>query len=46
MLIATELAGSRILTMQSPCGKEIRVRMPPAKAKIMAEENCYLDIVG
>jgi hypothetical protein len=46
MLIATELAGSRILTMQSPCGKELRVRMPPAKAKVIAEENCYLDIVG
>ena len=46
MLIATELAGSRILTMQSPCGKELRVRMPQVNSKIIAEENCYLDIVN
>lgn len=46
MLIATELAGSRILTMKSPCGKEIRVRMPQIGSKIIAEENCYLDIVS
>lgn len=46
MLIATEKAGSRILTMKSPCGNEIRVRMPQVKSKIIAEENCYLDIVN
>jgi hypothetical protein len=46
MLIATESAGSRILTMQSPCGKELRIRMPQVGSKIIAEENCYLDIVG
>ena len=46
MLIATELAGSRILTMQSPCGKELRIRMPQVNSKIIAEENCYLDIVN
>lgn len=46
MLIATEAAGSRILTMHSPCGKELRVRMPQVNSKIIAEENCYLDIVN
>lgn len=46
MLIATESAGSRILTMRSPCGKELRIRMPQVNSKIIAEENCYLDVVG
>lgn len=46
MLIATESAGLRILAMQSPCGKEIRVRMPQVGSKIIAEENCYLDIIN
>lgn len=46
MLIALEGASSRILEMQSPCGKTIRMRMPEVKAKVIAEENCCLDIVG
>lgn len=45
MLIAMESASLRTLEMQSPCGKSIRLRMPSVGAKIIAEENCYLDIV-
>ena len=45
MLIAMESAGLRTLEMGSPCGKSIRLRIPVINSKIIAEENCYLDIV-
>ena len=46
MLIAREAAGMRIASMKSPCGQEIRLRIPEINTKIIAEENCYLDIVN
>jgi hypothetical protein len=45
MLIAVEAARHRILEMYSPCGKTIRLRMPDIRSKVIAEENCYLDII-
>jgi hypothetical protein len=46
MLIAMESASMRNLDFTSPCGKSIRLRMPQIKSKIIAEENCYIDIIG
>jgi hypothetical protein len=46
MLIAMEAAGRQILEMHSPCGKSIRLRMPDVRSKIIAEENCYLDVIN
>jgi hypothetical protein len=46
MLIAVEAARHQTLEMHSPCGKSIRLRMPDIRAKVIAEENCYLDVVN
>ena len=46
MLIAVEAARHQILEMNSPCGKSIRLRMPDIGSKVIAEENCYLDIIS
>lgn len=46
MLIAMESANMLSLNLTSPCGKSIRLRMPQIKSKIIAEENCYIDIIG
>lgn len=46
MLIATESAGRKVLEMNSPCGKSIRLRMPDIRSKVIAEENCYLHIIN
>lgn len=43
MLIAKEKASSRVLEMRSPCGSIVRIKMPAINAKVIAEENCYLD---
>lgn len=45
MLIAKERASSRVLEMKSPCGSTIRIRMPVVNAKVIAEENCYVDVI-
>jgi hypothetical protein len=42
MLIATEEASGKTLTMESPCGKSIRVLMPDIRAKVYAEEDCIM----
>jgi hypothetical protein len=46
MIIALESASNKELTMESPCGRTIRVKMPQVKSKVIAQENCCLDIVG
>lgn len=46
MLIAVEAARHRILEMHSPCGKTIRLRMPDIRSKVIAEENCFLDVIN
>ena len=46
MLIAVEAARYQTLEMHSPCGKSIRLRMPDIRSKVIAEENCYLDIIN
>jgi hypothetical protein len=45
MLIAQESASSRVLTMTTPDGDALRIRMPQIRNKIVATENCALDIV-
>lgn len=46
MLIALESASLAILEMESPCGKKIRARMPEVNSKVIAKENCYLDVIS
>jgi hypothetical protein len=45
MLIALESASLNVLEMRSPCGKTIRIRMPNIDSKVIAKENCHLDVV-
>ena len=44
MLIALESASNRVIHMTSPCGKTIKARMPEVNTKIIATENCYIDV--
>jgi len=44
MLIATEAASNRIMHMESPCGKAIKAKIPEIRSKVVAIENCYIDI--
>lgn len=44
MLIAMESASNRIMQMESPCGKTIKAKMPQIDGKVVAIENCYLDV--
>lgn len=46
MLIAMESASLKVLEMNSPCGSAIRAKMPEIKAKLIAEENHYLNILS
>ena len=46
MLIATESASSRVVELKTLDGlDEIRIRVPILNGKVVAIENCYLDIV-
>lgn len=45
MLIAVEDASMRILEMHSPDFHQILIRMPKIGSKVVAIENCVLDIV-
>lgn len=44
MLIAMESASNKILHMESPCGKTVKAKMPEVTSKMIAEENCYIDV--
>jgi hypothetical protein len=44
MLIALESASNRVMHMESPCGRAIKARIPEVNNKVIAIENCYLDI--
>lgn len=44
MLIALESASNRIMHMESPCGKTIKAKIPEISGKVVAIENCYIDI--
>lgn len=45
MLLATEKASRRSLELTAPNGDIIRLRMPDINGKVVAIENCYLDII-
>lgn len=45
MLIALESANLAVLEMESPCGNKVRMRMPEVNSKVMAKENCYMDVL-
>ena len=45
MLLALEGASNRSMELTAPNGDIIRLRMPEIKGKVVAIENCYLDIV-
>lgn len=42
MLIALEEASGKTLTMDSPCGKRIRIQVPELNDKVYAEEDCVM----
>lgn len=44
MLIALESASNCVVHLTSPCGKEIKARIPELRSKVTATENCYLDV--
>lgn len=44
MLIATEEASRKTLTMESPNGKIVRIQMPVISSKVYAEEDCVLTV--
>lgn len=44
MLIATEEASRKTLTMESPCGRAVRMQMPIIDNKVYAEEDCVLTV--
>jgi hypothetical protein len=46
MLIALESASMKTMSMVSPCNKHIRVKMPKIGSKVIAIENCVIDIIN
>jgi hypothetical protein len=46
MLIALEGASNRTISMTDDKQKVYRVRMPEIKTKVVANENCYFDILA